>query len=501
MKKNHHFSQGQNPLAQLQNQTRRHFLQGCAGLGGALFLSQFAASRAKAAGNHLDFSRDIRSPLSPLPPQFAAKARRVIYLHMAGAPSQLELFDFKPKLAEYDGKDCPASFLEGKKFAFLTGVPQLMGPQYAFKQYGESGAWLTDRLPHLAKHVDDLCFIKSMYTDQFNHAPAQLLMQTGSPQLGHASLGSWATYGLGTENQNLPGYIVLASGGAQPSGGKALWGSGYLPSVYQGVQCRSVGDPVLYLNNPEGLSRKARRKQLDALAELNSDTHRQYGDPETLTRTAQYEMAFRMQIEATEAFDIKQESATVQAHYGIQDQRASFAKNCLVARRLIERGVRFVQLFDWGWDSHGTVKSEALNYGFKEKCLQVDQAIAALLGDLKASGLLQETLVVFAGEFGRTPMKENRGGQNNTALMGRDHNPSAYTVWLAGGGVKAGYSLGETDEMGYEVVKDPVSIHDLHATLLYLMGFDYRALSFPYQGLEQRLTGVHKARVVSQILA
>ncbi|MCU4676562.1 DUF1501 domain-containing protein [Catenovulum sp. 2E275] len=506
MKHFQRFNQLEQHLAELQNQTRRTFLKGAAGFGGAAFLSQFGglfgANQAHAATAHLDFGRDPKSPLSPLPPQFAAKAKRVIYLHMAGAPSQLELFDYKPELAKFDGKDCPAEFLEGKSFAFLTGVPKLMGPQFSFKQHGQSGAWLSDRLPHLTKHVDDICFIKSMYTDQFNHAPAQLLMQTGSVQLGHASLGSWTTYGLGTENQNLPGYIVLASGGALPSGGKALWGSGYLPSVYQGVQCRSQGQPVLYLDNPDGVSRNARRNMLDAINALNSDTYQQYGDPETITRTAQYEMAFRMQLEATDAFDIHQETEATRQNYAITDTNsASFAKNCLVARRLAERGVRFIELFDWGWDSHGVIKDEALNMGFKDKCKQIDQPISALLTDLKQSGLLEDTLVVFAGEFGRTPMKENRGGSDNAALLGRDHCPSAYTVWVAGGGIKGGYTHGETDDMGYEVVKDPVSVHDFHATLLYLLGFDSHALNYPYQGLEQRLTGVNPYRVVSQILA
>lgn len=490
-------------LSNLQHQTRRHFLKGSAGLGGALFMSQMNPAFADAP--HLDFSRDPKRPLSPLPPQFSPKARRIIYLHMAGAPSQLELFDCKPELAKFDGQDSPASFLEGKNFAFITGVPKLLGPQFPFQQYGESGAWLSDRLPHLARHVDDLCFIKSMHTDQFNHAPAQLLMQTGSAQLGHASFGSWTTYGLGSENQNLPGYIVLASGGAQPSGGKALWGSGYLPSVYQGVQCRSEGDPVLYLNNPKGVSRKDRRRMLDALNALNQQNYQRFGDPETLTRTAQYEMAYRMQLEATDAFDVHQEPEKIRQDYGLNKgldkNQTGFAKNCLVARRLIERGVRFVELFDWGWDSHGVVKSEALNHGFIEKCQQIDQPIAALLGDLKSSGLLEDTLIVFAGEFGRTPMKENRGGRDNAALLGRDHSPSAFTVWLAGGGVKAGYTHGATDEMGYQVVKDPVSIHDFHGTLLYLLGFDAKALNFPYQGLEQRLTGVNPFRIVSQILA
>lgn len=487
-------------VANLQNQTRRTFLTGSAGLGGTAFLSSMLSPSALGATTPIDIQRGITSPLSPLPPQFKARAKRVIYLHMAGAPSQLELFDFKPELKKYDGQDSPASFLEGKKFAFLTGVPQLLGPLYPFKQHGNSGAWVSDRLPELAKHVDDICFIKSMHTDQFNHAPAQILLQTGSAQLGHASMGSWATYGLGSENQNLPGYMVLLSGGNMPSGGKAIWGSGYLPSVYQGVQCRSDGEPVLYLNNPKDVSRKARRNVLDALNAMNSIDYQHSNDLENITRTAQYEMAYRMQVEATDAFDIQQESQVMRDRYGITEGKGSFANNCLLARRLVERGVRFVQLFDWGWDSHGTSDSSSLNKGFNDKCKQIDQPIAALLSDLKSSGLLDDTLVVFAGEFGRTPMRENRGGSYNE-FIGRDHNPSAFTVWMAGGGVKGGHTHGETDDMGYEIVKDPVSVDEFHATLLYLLGFDHHALTYPFQGLNQRLTGVKHSRVVSQILA
>lgn len=481
---------------------RRHFLSGSAGFGGAAFLGSLMGAPAAlaAGGEKLSFSRSSQSPLSVLSPQFQPRARRVIYLHMAGAPSQLELFDYKPVLKEYDGKDTPASFMEGKTFAFLTGVPKLMGSIFDFKQHGESGAYVSDRMPNLAKHVDDICFIKSMHTDQFNHAPAQLMMQTGSIQLGHASLGSWATYGLGTENQNLPGYVVLTSGGAQPSGGKALWGTGYLPSVYQGVKCRSEGAPVLYLDNPDGISRNDRRTVLDALGQLNQATYDQYVDQETLTRTAQYEMAFRMQTEASEAFDLTLETTDMRERYGATEGKGSFANNCLIARRLVERGVRFVQLFDVGWDSHGSSKKQSLDYGFVDKCKQVDQPIAALLSDLQASGLLHDTLVVFAGEFGRTPMQESRAG-DPSGFLGRDHNPYAYTVWLAGGGVKGGYTHGETDELGYEVVKDPVSIHDFHATLLYLLGYDYKSLNFPFQGLDQRLTGVHHCSVIPQIIA
>jgi hypothetical protein len=426
----------------------------------------------------------------------------VIYLHMAGAPSQLELFDYKPVLQKLDGQECPASLLAGKQFAFIQGVPKMLGPQYPFQQYGQSGQWLSDRLPHLSGVVDELCFIKSMHTDQFNHGPAQLLMHTGSQSPGLPSIGAWSTYGLGSENQNLPGFIVLTSGGNNPDAGKSVWGSGFLPSVYQGVQCRSHGDPVLFISNPEGISRSQRRFTLDALAELNARTAAEVGDPETLTRIAQYEMAFRMQSSATDAFDIQQEPEHIHKLYGTSPGAESFANNCLLARRLAERGVRFIQLFDWGWDSHGTNKDTAINAGFKDKCLGVDQALAALISDLKQRGMLDDTLVVWGGEFGRTPMQENRGGKKMD-WAGRDHNPGAFTVCMAGGGVKAGFTHGATDELGYEAAVDKVSPQDFHATLLHLLGFDHMRFTYPVSGINQRLTNVTKpaSRVVKDILA
>lgn len=495
---------------QLLARTRRHFLTDGSLSLGAMFLGTMAGESTMsiaragtpAAGGEprLDFSRDSTQPLAPLPPQFPAKARRIIYLHMAGAPSQLELFEHKPVLAQFNGQDCPVSLLKGKKFAFISGVPKLLGSQYPFHQGGQSGSWISDRLPHFERQIDDVCFIHSMRTDQFNHAPAQLLVQTGNARLGYASLGSWVTYGLGTENQNLPGFIVLLSGGKSPDGGKQLWGSGFLPSVYQGVQCRSQGAPVLYLENPPGVSRSLRRRMLDAIDELDRQTHTNWGNPETVTRIAQYEMAFRMQMDATDAMDIRREPAAVQARYGAKYGAASFANNCLVARRLAERGVRFIQLYDWGWDSHGAQASESLNLGFGDKCREVDQPIGALLADLKVRGMLDDTLVVWGAEFGRTSMRENRGGQE-MKFVGRDHNPGAFTMWMAGGGVKPGMSFGETDDLGYEIAKDPVEIRDLHATMLYLLGFDYHKLNYPYQGLDQKLTGVKPARVVSQILS
>jgi len=361
-------------MALLEAQTRRHFLRTLGSGLGTLFVGTSMAkypSAAKDAGRReaasLDFTRDAASPLAALPPQFAAKVRRVIYLHMAGAPSQLELFEHKPELKRLDGQDCPASFLAGKRFAFISGVPKLLASQYPFHQVGQSGQWISDRLPFLEKQVDDLCFIKSMRTDQFNHAPAQLLVQTGNARLGYPSFGSWVLYGLGTENQNLPGFIVLLSGGKSPDGGKQLWSSGFLPSVYQGVQCRSHGEPVLYLDNPPGVSRPLRRTMLDAIDQINQQTYAAFGNPETVTRIAQYEMAFRMQMDATDAMDIRKEPASVRAMYGSKPGQASFANNCLVARRLAERGVRFIQLYHWGWDSHGADAKEALNLGFTDR--------------------------------------------------------------------------------------------------------------------------------------
>jgi len=493
-------------MAIVQAQTRRHFLRSVGSGVGSLFfgtslVNYFAAANASGVErSNLSFARDATTPLSQLPPQFPAKVKRVIYLHMAGAPSQLELFDYKPELKRLDGQDCPASFLAGKRFAFISGVPKLLGSQYPFQQAGQSGQWISDRLPHIAGHVDEICFIKSMRTDQFNHAPAQLLVHTGNPRLGYPAFGSWVLYGLGTENQNLPGFIVLLSGGKSPDGGKQLWSSGFLPSVYQGVQCRSHGEPVLYLNNPSGVDRGLRRTMLDAIDDIDRQTHAEFCNPETVTRIAQYEMAFRMQMDATDAMDIHKEPESVRTRYGCKPVGSEFANNCLVARRLAERGVRFIQLYHWGWDSHGADAKEALNIGFNDRCREVDQPTGALLTDLKERGLLEDTLLVWGGEFGRTPMRENRNGQD-MKYVGRDHNPGAFTIWLAGGGVKHGITYGQTDEMGYEIVKDPVDIRDLHASLLYMLGFDYHKLTYSFQGLEQKLTSVKPARVIGEILA
>ena len=480
----------------LQHETRRHFLNTCSvGLGGLWLASQTNSALGSA------LHKDPAQPFAPAAPHFAPKAKRVIYLHMAGAPSQLELFDHKPELSKLDGKDCPSEFLEGQQFAFIQGVPKMLGSVFPFHKAGKSGQWISDRLPHLEGVIDDICFIKSMWSDQFNHAPAQLLLHTGSQSPGNPSAGAWTTYGLGSENQTLPGFIALTSGGKNPDAGKSVWGAGFLPSVYQGVQCRSEGDPVLYLGNPDGISRNLRRRSLDALSELNQRIASDVGDPETLTRIAQYEMAFRMQMHASDAFDVSKEPANVHEAYGTQPGKESFSNNCLLARRLAERGVRFIQLFDWGWDSHGTGPNTDLRQGFVKKCDEIDRPITALLKDLKQRGLLDETLVIWSGEFGRTPMRENRGGKT-MGNVGRDHHPSAYTLWMAGGGVKGGLTYGESDPLGYNAVVDRVSAHDLHATLMTLLGFDHKRFTYPFQGLDQRLSNVTKSsRILHDIIA
>lgn len=482
----------------LQHSTRRHFLRDSTlGLGAIWMAMQ---QNQAAARNVVVPQHSPTNPLSPIDPPLPAKVKRVIFLHMIGAPSQLELFDYKPELKRLDGKDCPQSFLEGKRFAFIQGTPKMLGPQYPFEQHGDSGAWVSDRMPHLAKQVDDICFIKSMQTDQFNHGPAQLMVHTGQTRMGNPSIGSWVTWGLGSENEDLPGYMVLLSGGRLPRVGKALWSSGFLPSVYQGVQCRSKGDPVLNISDPQGTTREARRAMLDSLNRLNQTSHETFGDPETITRIAQYEMAFRMQSAVPDAMDISKEPQHVLDSYGAEPGKESFANNCLLARRLAQQGVRFIQLYDWGWDSHGAGKNEALNEGFKDKCKQVDQPTAALLADLKANGMLEDTLVIWSGEFGRTPMRENRGGTEMT-FVGRDHSPSAFTLWMAGGGVKKGTTYGESDEVGYTAAVNPVHLRDFHATLLHLLGFDHQSLVYPFQGLDQKLTGVKPAQVIDGILA
>ena len=438
-------------------------------------------------------------PMSPRPPHFAAKAKSVIYLHMAGAPSQLETFDFKPALQKLHNQDCPPSLLEGKKFAFIRGVPKMLGPQAKFQQHGESRAWVSEYLPHFSSVVDEVSFLKAVTTDQFNHAPAQLFIHTGSPRLGRPSIGSWATYGLGTENSNLPGFVVLTSGGKTPDAGKSVWGSGFLPSVYQGVQCRSEGEPVLYLNDPEGISRDLKRKTIDAINEVNFEHYKELHDPEILTRINQYELAYRMQMSVPEVMNINAEPDYIHQLYGTVPGKSAFANNCLLARKLVEQGVRFVQLFDWGWDSHGTDENLAIDIGFRNKCREIDRSMTALILDLKQRGLLEETLIVWGGEFGRTPMQENRENKK-MPFLGRDHHVEAFTMWMAGGGIKKGASWGETDEIGYYPVSGKVSAHDVQATILNQLGFDHEKLTYQFQGRPFRLTDV-SGKPITEIIA
>jgi hypothetical protein len=474
------------------NITRRHFLRHCQlGLGGialALLDGRPSTGQTGAASN----------PVTARAPHFARKAKNVIYLHMAGSPPHLDLFDYKPELLRRNDQNCPESFLRGRRFAFTSGVPKLLGTPQRFARHGRSGAWVSEALPQLAGIVDDLTFIKSMHSDQFNHAPAELLLFTGSAQFGRPSMGSWVTYGLGSESQDLPGFIVLVSSGTFPSAGNSDWNNGFLPSVYQGVQCRSQGDPVLYVSNPRGMDRDMRRLSLDALRDLNELQAEELGHPETRTRIAQYELAFRMQTSVPEVMDISREPRSVIDMYGAQPGGAGFANNCLLARRLVEQGVRFVQLHDWGWDFHGTNAGEAITDGLRTKCRGMDRAVAALLKDLKSRGMLDETLVVWGGEFGRSPFREGRTAAS--ANLGRDHHPFSFTIFLAGGGIKPGLTYGSSDELGFDVADKPVPVYDLQATILHLLGMDHLRLTHRYQGRDFRLTDVH-GTVVHDILA
>ena len=482
-------------LELLQATTRRHFFKHSqAGLG-AIALASMLAKDAPAAPTG---PAAAVNPLLPKKAHFDGKAKRVIYLHMTGSPPHLDLFDYKPELVKHNGKDCPDEYLKGKRFAFTSGVPKLLGTPRTFTQHGKGGVWMSDAIPHLHEVADEMCVIRSMNTDQFNHAPAELLLYTGSPRSGRPSLGAWATYGLGSENENLPGFMVLISSGVQPNGGKNSFGSGFLPSVYQGVQCRSVGDPVLYASDPDGMDREMRRLSLDALRQLNEAQARDFGHPETATRIAQYELAFRMQTSVPEVMDITKEPQAVLDNYGAKPGMSSLANNCLLARRLVEAGVRYVQLFDWGWDFHGTGPGEGLTDGLTKKCATMDKPVAALIKDLKQRGLLDDTLIIWGGEFGRTPFREGRTAASN--VLGRDHYPDCYCMWMAGGGVKGGMMHGESDDLGFSVAKDKVHIHDLQATIMHLLGFDHERLTYRFQGRDYRLTDVH-GKVVKDIVA
>ncbi len=474
----------------LQLTTRRQFLNSAGQFSlGAIALH---AMKNEAAG-------DVPStnPLAARRPQFPAKAKRVIYLHMSGAPPHLDIFDYKPELVKRSGQDCPDSILKGRRFAFTTGVPKLMGTPRTFQRYGKAGLWMSDAVPNFHTIADEITTVRSMYTDQFNHAPAELLLFTGHIRQGRPSMGAWATYGLGTENQDLPGFVTLISSGVQPSGGQGCWGSGFIPSVYQGVQCRSKGDPVLYASNPPGMDRAMRRRTLDALKEINELEAAELGHPETITRIAQYELAYRMQMSVPEVMDISKEPQHVIDDYGAKPGEASFANNCLLARRLIEQGVRFVNLFDWGWDFHGTGPKEDIRDGLTAKMAVTDKPVAALIKDLKQRGLLDDTLVIWGGEFGRTPFREGRTAASQ--VLGRDHYPDCYTIFMAGGGVKAGFDYGSTDELGFSIAENKVHVHDFQATVMHLLGFDHERLTYRFQGRDYRLTDIH-GQVVKDIL-
>jgi uncharacterized protein (DUF1501 family) len=470
----------------LRDLTRRHFFQTAGfGLGSIALSSLFAQDQVSL------------NPMAPKRPHFAPKARNIIYLFMMGAPSQLDLFDEKPKLRQYNNQPVPADVVKGERFAFIKGVPKLLGSPYEFKRHGQSGATVSNLLPHLATIVDDVAFVKSVHTNHFNHAPAQIFMNTGHTIVGRPSMGSWLTYGLGSEANDLPGFVVLVSGKIDPGAGSACWSSGFLPTTYQGVEFRSKGDPVLSVTNPDGVDAAVRGRTVETLRALNQQHLDQTGDPEIATRIAAYEMAYRMQSSVPGLVDLSREPKAIHEMYGTEPGKNSFANNCLLARRLVERGVRFVQLYHRGWDHHGTNPEDDIPHGLPKLCRQTDQAGVALVKDLKARGLLDETLVIWGGEFGRTPMNESRG---DGKFMGRDHHPRAFTMWMAGGGIKPGVTIGATDELGYTIAEDPVHVHDLHATALHLMGIDHLKLTTKFQGREYRLTDVH-GNVVKPLLA
>ena len=460
------------------------------------FLSQCGVGLGSVALTHLLARGGFAAPrggaptgaLAPKVPHFAPKAKNVIFLFMAGAPSQLEMFDYKPALAKFDGTLPPPELLKGYRAAFINPSSKLLGPKFKFARYGQSGAELSELLPRTAEIVDDIAIVKSMVTDAFNHAPGQLLMNTGTQQFGRPSMGAWATYGLGSESQDLPAFVVMSSGRKGPSGGNSCWGSGFLPTVYQGVQFRGSGDPVLYLSNPRGVDDALQRASLDSIGRLNRMRLDVTGDPEIATRINSFEMAFRMQKSAPELMDVKKEPTSVLEIYGAEPGKPSFANNCILARRLVERGVRFVQLYHEAWDQHGNLTKD-----LKINCSECEQPSAALVRDLKQRGLLDDTLVIWGGEFGRTPMMQ--GGDD-----GRDHHPNAFTMWMAGGGIKPGQTLGQTDELGFNVVEEKVHVHDLHATILHLLGFDHTKLTYRFQGRDFRLTDVH-GEVVRKLVA
>jgi hypothetical protein len=451
---------------------------------GAIALAELLREHGRAAAARTG----LPDPLAPKMPHFKPRAKRVVFLFMAGAPSHLEMFDYKPQLARMDGKLPPPDLVKDYRAAFINPSSKFLGPKFRFAKHGRSGAELSELLPHLATVVDDIAIVRSLVTDAFNHAPAQIFMNTGAQQFGRPSFGAWVTYGLGSESRELPGFVVLNSGKKGPSGGNSNFGSGFLPTVYQGVPFRASGDPVLYLSNPRGVDQRVQRDSLDALRRLNHLRLDAVGDPEIGTRINSFEMAYRMQASAPELMDVSREPKKVLDMYGVDPAKPSFARNCLLARRLLERGVRFVQLFHEAWDQHGN-----LRHDLKKNCQDTDQPCAALVKDLKARGLLDDTIVLWGGEFGRTPMVQGGGDD------GRDHHPNAFSMWLAGGGIKPGLTLGATDEFGFNAVEDRVHVHDLHATLLYLLGFEHTKLTYRFQGRDFRLTDVF-GKVVKKLV-
>ncbi|MFK7770335.1 MAG: DUF1501 domain-containing protein [Mariniblastus sp.] len=487
---------------QMGQRTRRHFFRDCGvGVGKIALASLLAggiseAALAKAmAGSELagpELAGRSGEPTAPRAPHFAPTAKRVIYLFMAGAPSHLDLFDYKPKLAELEGQPIPPSVIAGQRYAFIQPDAAVLGPRFKFSKHGQNGAEISDQLPWLSKIVDDVAILKSCTTDQFNHAPAQLLMNTGNALPGRPSMGSWLSYGLGSEANDLPSFVVLNSGGGL-SGGSAMWGSGFLPGSHQGVPFRSSGDPILHVENPNGFDQRAQRDSLDLIRKLNQKRAGIVVDPEIETRINAYEMAYRMQMRAPELMDFSDETESTMKLYGADKDKPSFAKNCLLARRMAERGVRFIQVYHTGWDHHSQVEK-----GLRNQCKQTDQASAALIMDLKQRGLLDDTLVIWGGEFGRTPMVEASTALNRS--LGRDHHPQAFSMWFSGGGVKRGVTIGKTDELGFNVVEDKVHVHDIQATILHCLGMDHKRLSVKFQGLPVRLTGVEEHSVVQSLL-
>ena len=466
-------------------QTRRHFFEKC-GVG----LGSIALANLMAEGKDRSFD-----PMAPRGGHFPAKAKNVIYLFMAGGPSHLELFETKPLLQKYHGQLPPESLVAGKRFAFLKKGAKILGSQRKFEPHGDVRMTLSELLPHHRKIVDEVCWLRGMKTDVFNHGPAKLFMNTGFQVPGRPGMGAWVTYGIGSESRNLPGFVVLQSGPRGPRAGNALWSSGFLPSSYQGVPFRGTGDPILNLTSPKGFNDVRQRDFTDVVGDLNRERLAATGDPEIATRINSYEMAYRMQTSAPELMNIAGESKKTLERYGAQPGGNSFANNCLLARRLVERGVRFVQLYHTDWDHHGG-KGQTLGVDLERVAKQVDQASVALVQDLKERGLLDETIVIWGGEFGRTPMGETREDK----VGGRDHHIDAFTMWVAGGGFKPGFSYGKTDDFGYEVIDEATHVHDFHATLLHQLGFDHERLTFRFQGRDFRLTDVH-GRVVHEVLS